>query len=131
MEMIISFDGNKKVSAHWHGFTIATDQPESAGGENSAPTPFDLFLASMGTCAGIYVKGFCDQRGIPTEGIRLVQHMTWDNDKKVMSHFNIDIEVPADFPEKYHHAVVAAAEQCTVKRHFTNIPEFQITLKNV
>ncbi|MDA8242639.1 MAG: osmotically inducible protein OsmC, partial [Elusimicrobia bacterium] len=57
-EMEITFPGGKKVNALWHGFEIATDQPKSSGGDNSAPAPFDLFLASLGTCAGIFVLGF-------------------------------------------------------------------------
>ena len=55
MEMEIFFEGNKKVSANLNGTIIRTDQPLQAGGNGSAPAPFDLFLASIGTCAGIYV----------------------------------------------------------------------------
>lgn len=126
MELTVTLDGNKKVSAHWKGFTITTDQPESAGGENSAPTPFDLFLASIGCCAGIFVKGFCDQREISTEGMEIVQHMKWDNEQKVMTDFDIEIRLPEGFPEKYKEAVVHTAELCTVKRHFKNIPSFSV-----
>ena len=78
MEMEIFFEGNKKVSANLNGTIIRTDQPLQAGGNGSAPAPFDLFLASIGTCAGIYVKGFCDQRGIPSDNIKIIQHMQYD-----------------------------------------------------
>ena len=71
MEMMIDFPGGSRVDAHFGGFTVATDQPPAA----SAPTPFATFLASIGTCAGIYVLGFCQQRGLPTEDIRLVQRV--------------------------------------------------------
>ena len=52
MEMVISFPGGKRVDAEFGGMVIQTDQPPQGGGEGSAPTPFALFLASMGTCAG-------------------------------------------------------------------------------
>ncbi|HCT72209.1 MAG TPA: osmotically inducible protein C, partial [Bacteroidales bacterium] len=48
--MKITFEGKKKVIAEFNGYRIVTDQPERAGGEGSAPAPFDLFLASLGTC---------------------------------------------------------------------------------
>ena len=64
MEMVIDFPGGARVDAHFGPFTVMTDQPSKAGGEDSAPTPFALFLASLGTCAGIYVLGFCRQRNL-------------------------------------------------------------------
>src|SRR3989304_4602297 len=73
MEMEITFPGGSRVDATFGPYTVQTDQPGQGGGEGLAPTPFATFLASLGTCAGIYVLGFCRQRGISTEGIRLVQ----------------------------------------------------------
>src|SRR6266511_936415 len=72
-EMIVTLPGGKKVDTRIGNHVIRTDQPVSSGGEDTAPAPFDLFLASVGTCAGIYVAGFCQKRGLPTEGIRLLQ----------------------------------------------------------
>ena len=69
--MRIYFPGGKKVFADDPGFTIATDQPVMGGEDGTAPAPFDLFMASIGTCAGIYVLGFLQQRGIPTDDTRL------------------------------------------------------------
>ncbi len=67
----VSFPGGKKVDASIKGFTIPTDQPISSGGEGSAPSPFDLFLSSIATCAGIYALGFCESKGIDTTGLKL------------------------------------------------------------
>ncbi len=113
----IVFSGNKKVDARIDGFIVTTDQSEKSGGDNSAPSPFSLFLASLGTCAGIYVKSFCDQRGIPTEGIRLSMDYEYNPIRKMIGKFNIRIHVPGDFPEKYESAVINAAALCAVKRH--------------
>ena len=57
MEMKVYFPGGKRVYADYGGFTIETDQPARGGGDDSAPAPFDLFLASIGTCAGIFALG--------------------------------------------------------------------------
>lgn len=126
-DMEIYFPGGKKVNARWHGFEIATDQPAGGGGENSAPAPFDLFLASLGTCAGIFVLGFFQSRGLSTEGLKIIQSMDWDPEAHLMKKISFKIVLPKDFPEKYKGAVIKAAEQCTVKRSIHTPPEFAIT----
>ncbi len=123
-EMIVTFGGGKKVDADFNGFTIHTDQAEYAGGEGSAPEPFSLFLASIGTCAGIFVLSFCQSRGIPTEGIRLVQSHFAKESGRGIGKIEIAIELPPDFPEKYKDAVISAANLCAVKKHIMEPPEF-------
>ena len=122
MEMIIDFPGGARVDAHLGSFTIQTDQPPVA----SAPTPFTLFLASMGTCAGIYVLGFCQQRGLSTDGIRIVQRMEKDPLTGLISTVELEIQVPPTFPEKYHASLVRSAEMCAVKKHLEHPPVFNV-----
>lgn len=129
MEMVISLEDGKKVNAFYKEMVIKTDQPVRSGGEASAPEPFTLFLASIGTCAGIYVKSFCDQRGIPTDNIKLVQSMTYNQEKKMIGKISIDIQLPADFPEKYKEAVIKAADLCAVKKHLADPPEITVDAK--
>ena len=97
----ITLDEGKVVSAHINGRTIKTDQSLKNGGGGTAPEPFELFLASIGTYAGIYVKSFCDQRGIPADGIKIIQSVVFNPEKRVPSTIKLDIRLPADFPEKY------------------------------
>ena len=127
MEMIIDFPGGSRVDAHFGQFTVHTDQPPQA----SAPTPFATFLASLGTCAGIYVLGFCQQRGISTEGIRIVQRMANDPLSGMVGKIGLEIQVPPSFPEKYLPALVRSAEQCAVKKHLENPPKFDVFTKTV
>jgi len=124
--MEITFDGGKVITAHLNGHVIKTDQPIDNGGTNIAPAPFDLFLASIGTCAGIYVKSFCDRRGISSEGISITQTVENDPEKKVPSSIRLEIKLPASFPEKYKEAVINAAELCLVKKTITFQPKFEI-----
>jgi ribosomal protein S12 methylthiotransferase accessory factor len=131
MDMIVTFPGNKKVNAEYRGFTIATDQPVHAGGDGTAPAPFDLFMASIGTCAGIYVVGFCQNRGIAVDNIRIVQKMERDPEKKMITKITLNVELPADFPEKYKDALLRAVDRCTVKRHMVDEPEFELNAVTV
>jgi len=131
MEMEIYFDGNKKVNAKFNGQVIKTDQSLQGGGEGSAPAPFDLFLASIGTCAGIYVKGFCDQRGISSDEIKIIQRMNYNYENLLKDKIDIEIQVPIDFPEKYKEAVINSANLCAVKKHLQNPPVFDVYTKTV
>ncbi len=132
MEVKITFPGGKKVNANIGERTVATDQPVSGGGEGSAPTPFDYFLASLGTCAGIYVLSFCQERDIPTEGLALTQRMEFgvgEGGKSKLAKVVIDIDLPEGFPDKYRNAVVKAAGLCTVKKVIMDPPEFVINAR--
>ncbi|HKK41889.1 MAG TPA: OsmC family protein [Bacteroidales bacterium] len=124
--MEIVFEGGKVVTALQNGHRIKTDQPLDNGGQDLAPAPFDLFMASIGTCAGIYVKSFCDRRNIPTKGIRIFQNIEYSDETHLPVDVTIDIKLPPDFPEKYRAAVVSAAELCAVKRSIANPPVFNI-----
>ena len=129
MDMIVSFPGGLRVDADYKGFNVKTDQPEGEGGENSAPSPFDLFFCSLGTCAGFYVLSFCRERDIPTDDIRVIQNFERDSETRKVTQINIDIQLPAEFPQKYVKAVKASAGKCTVKKVILDPPAFNITAK--
>lgn len=127
MEMIIDFPGGARVDAHFGPYTVQTDQPP----EGTAPTPFAVFLASIGTCAGIYVLGFCKQRGLPTEGIQIVERVHRGPLGGLVENIELEIQVPPAFPEKYYQALIRSADQCLVKQHFEHPPQFDVFTKVV
>jgi len=131
MDMEIIFPEGKKVNALYRGFTIKTDQSPDNGGEGSAPTPFDLFLASIGTCTGIYVLLFCQARHIPTEKIKLLLRTERDKKTRMINKITIEIQLPPEFPEKYREQVIRVAGKCSVKKHLENPPLFDIYTKIV
>jgi len=127
MEMVIDFPGGARVDAHFGSFTVKTDQLPEA----SAPTPFATFLASIGTCAGIYVLGFCQQRNLPTEGLRIVQRMQANPVTGLVGQIDLEIQTPPDFPERYLPALIKSAELCAVKKHLENPPRFEVTTRTL
>ena len=126
MEMVVDFPGGARVDAHFGSYTIKTDQLPMGSGEGSAPTPFLTFLASLGTCAGIYVLGFCRNRGLPTDGIRIVQRIHTNSMNGMVENVELEIQVPPAFPEKYYPALVRSAEQCAVKKAMEHPPVFDV-----
>jgi len=124
--MKVYFPGNKRVFADYKGFTIETDQPEHGGGDDSAPAPFDLFIASIGTCAGIFMLGFMQSRGIPTENAGITLRTERDPEAGLIGRIILDMQLPAEFPEKYKAAIINAVELCSVKRHLHQPPQFEV-----
>lgn len=117
------------MNAEFNGFVVSTDQPVKYGGENSAPSPYDYFLASLGTCAGFYILSFCQERKIPTERLSLRQRLEYGKTpegKTFIDKIVIEILVPQEFPEKYHNALVKVADQCAVKKTILTPPRFEI-----
>jgi putative redox protein len=123
MELIIDFPGGSRVDAHFGPFTVQTDQPPEA----SAPSPFDVFLSSIGTCAGIYVLEFCSQRGLSTDGMKIIERVTRNPTGEMVEKIELEIQLPPDFPEKYRGAVIHSAQLCAVKKHLEHPPKFEIT----
>jgi len=128
MDITITFPGGKKVNAEVNGMIIPTDQPKLQGGDGGAPSPFAHFLASIGTCAGIYVLSFCQERKIPTDRITITERLEYSTEdgKSKLSTIVLDINVPPDFPEKYRNALIKVADQCAVKKAMMNPPRFEI-----
>ena len=126
-DMEIYFPGGKRAYADYGGFTIQTDQPARGGGDGSAPAPFDLFLASIGTCAGIYALGFMQQRGIDPAGSKLTMRTRYNAQAGLIDHIELELTTPPGFPDKYRDAVINAMELCAVKKHLQQPPAFSVS----
>ena len=110
---------------------VKTDQPIRSGGTDSAPSPFALFLASIGACAGYYVLAFCQSREISTEGISLIQEVRRDPSTGMIDEIEIAVQLPSGFPEKYQGPLIRAVELCSVKKHLEMPPQINIRTETV
>jgi len=121
----ITFPGGKRVDAEYKGFVIKTDQPTYAGGDGTAPAPFDLFLGSIATCVGFYVLAFCEKRGYRTDQTSVVMRVSKNREKKMIDKIIFDIQLPPEFPEKYTKPIIRSVDQCSVKAHMVDSPSFE------
>ena len=124
--MEITFPGGVAVNAETDGFMIKSDQPADNGGDNSAASPFDLFLASIGTCAGFYALRFCQQREIDTTGMHMTLDTERNNDTNRLDQVKLIIHLPDGFPEKYKKTIIRVTDQCSVKKAVLDAPEFVV-----
>lgn len=127
-EIKVFFGGGLKVDAEYHGHRIRTDQPVRDGGEGTAPSPFDLFLASLATCAGYYALAFCIGRDIATGGLSVSLVTEKEPGARTIGRMTIRVGLPAGFPDKYREAIVKAVDACAVKAHINNPPAFEVVV---
>ncbi len=125
--MEVRFPGGVAVEASFKGHTVRTDQPGPLGGD-SAPSPFDLFLASIATCMGFYALRFCQERGIGTEGLALALEIVRDEARRRVGSIRVALTLPEGFPEKYRDAIARAVDQCAVKKHMVEPPVFELSV---
>lgn len=126
-ELVMSFPGGRKVAARIGRHNVLTDQPVEVGGEDAAPSPFSLFLVSIGACAGFFALTFLQKRNLPTEGLE-VRAIPHNGEDGVLANVEIEVKVPSSFPEKYREALVRTIEQCSVKRAIAAQPAFNVKI---
>jgi ribosomal protein S12 methylthiotransferase accessory factor len=127
MKMEVRFPGNLAVEAKVGNFVVRTDQPAAAGGDESAPSPYGLFLASLATCAGYFAVRFCRERDIDTEGMVLTASFERDSANHRLEKTSLHLTLPIGFPEKYKKAIIRAMDECTVKKAIQDPPAFEVT----
>ncbi len=124
----VSFGEGVQVSTNVDKHVIITDQPVEDGGQDTGPSPFDLFLSSLATCAGFYALRFCQAREISTDGLGVSMECIFHPEKFHVTTINISLTLPQGFPEKYKKALERSVELCTVKKHLIDPPEFTISM---
>jgi ribosomal protein S12 methylthiotransferase accessory factor len=127
--IVIEFKAGRAVDAKVAGFTVSTDQPVKEGGGGTAPTPSEYFLASIATCAALYAKGFCEKRGYDVSGLSLSMDAQYDEKTKMVTRVTFRLGLPEGFPEKYEKAIIRAMDQCWVKKHLFDPPEFETVIE--
>ena len=125
----VEFAGGKRIDARVGDFHIQTDQPAKYGGDAKAPAPFDLFLASLATCAGIFAWNFCEMRKLSPEGLALEMVCVDDEKKKMIGEVQFQLTLPDGFPDKYRQGIIRAMQQCAVKRHMQETPAFSVLIQ--
>ena len=118
----VRFTGGKRIEAKVGAHHIVTDQSLVHGGDDSAPEPFELFLASLATCAGFYVLSYCQARNLPSNDIELIQHQQVDSSGH-LTQVVLELLLPSSFPERDRVGVVRAAQSCKVNKTLHRPPE--------
>ncbi len=107
-------------------FTIESDQPAPIG-EDKAPSPFDVFLASVAACTGYFAQRYCRKWKLPHEGIEVVLEPVW-GERHSLERIRMSLVVPPGFPAEHREGLLRNAGHCPVKKVLETSPPVELTL---
>jgi len=126
MEVTVEYLGAAQFEVRARNHKVACDQPEENGGFNEGMTPPELFLASLGTCAGYYAAEYLKARQLPTEGMRI--HVTAEKAKSParLSSFLIKVHLAAALDDQRKIGLLRAIRNCLIHNTLLNPPKIEL-----
>lgn len=124
----VSHLGGDTFEIDVRGHRIRVDQPEAMGGDDTAPTPTELFVASLASCSAFYARRYLARHDLPVEGLRVETTYVMGSAPSRVSSFDVRVHLPAGVPESRHKPLLAMISRCTVHSTLTHQPEVTIAL---
>ena len=114
--------GEDRLGISVRGHELFADQPVGDGGEDTAPTPTELFLASLAACVAFYAERFLRRHGLSTEGLTVACDYAWARDPARVGEIDIRVEAPGLTPDRYE-AFTRVVERCPIHSTLRQPPE--------
>lgn len=129
MKMEVSWQENFIFKAKCGAHEVFTDQHQTEGGTDKALTPAELFVASLGTCIGVYIVRFCKRHNLPTAGLKVFLDWTVVKDPWRIGAIKVEIHYPHTISESEKKGLLRMAESCFVHETILHHPEIKVELK--
>lgn len=125
----VRFVAGESYEAGIRGHRVLVDQPAGAGGGDTAPTPTELFVASLATCVAYYAGRYLTRHGYSRDGLTVSAGYDLATDRPArVSGIRLTVHVPADLPAQRWPALLAVVSHCTVHNSITTPPAVAIDL---
>jgi putative redox protein len=127
-EILVEHEAGDRFAIEVRGHRIVVDQPVTDGGEDTGPTPTELFVAALASCVGFYVRRFLTRHDLPTEGLAVEASFAMADRPARVASIRVHLQVPAGVPAHRLPALLAVAEHCTVHNSLEDPPRVMIEL---
>ncbi|MGW6316562.1 OsmC family protein [Streptomyces sp. NPDC055099] len=105
------------------GHHLAVDQPVDSGGSDSAPTPVELFVASLATCVAHYAGRYLDRHAFDRDGLTVDARYTMATDRPArVASVALRVNAPGVPPERVA-GLLAVVQHCTVHNSLEHPPD--------
>lgn len=124
----VEHQGGDRFGIAVRGHTLTVDQPADAGGEDTAPTPTELLVASLASCIAFYARRYLARHGLPTHGLGVDASFEMGAHPARVSAVDVRLHLPAGVPESRRGPLLAVARHCTVHNTLEHAPDIAIEL---
>jgi len=119
--------GGDRLVIQVRGHELFADQPAEDGGEDSAPTPTELFIASLAGCVAFYAERFLRRHHLPTDSLAVTCSFAWARDPARVGEIEVKVEAP-DVPAERLEAFSRVIEHCPIHNTLRQPPEVRFTV---
>jgi uncharacterized OsmC-like protein len=107
---------------------LSVDQPVDAGGGDTAPTPTEIFVASLTACVAFYARRYLHRHHLDTTGLTVEASFRLADKPTRVDRIDLTIRLTANLPPARRDALLAVARHCTVHNSITSPPDISIDL---
>lgn len=126
--MRVEHRGGDKFDIAIRNHVVSVDQPVELRGEDSAPTPTELFIASLASCVAFYARRYLARHQLSSDGLVVEAQFTLATKPSRVGRIDISLQLPEGFPAERRDALLAVATHCTVHNSLETVPEVEIVL---
>ncbi|HEX6231337.1 MAG TPA: OsmC family protein [Actinomycetota bacterium] len=126
----VRYDRNDRYVIRVRGHELVVDQPVDEGGEDTAPTPTELFVAGLASCVAFYGGRYLRRHGLEGRGFGVDCSFGFATDRPTrVGEVTLRVHLPAGFPEERRPPFLAVLEHCTVHSSILRAPDIRFVLE--
>ena len=129
MEVTVEHLGAVQFAVKARGHEVVSDQPAENGGFDEGMTPPELFLSSLGSCAGFYAAQYLRKKGLATEGTVVRVFAEKAKNPSRLDNFKIEVDVPAALDEEHRKGVQDAVHHCLIHNTLQHPPTITLDVR--
>jgi putative redox protein len=118
-----------RITLRQHSVTV--DQPVADGGEDSAPTPTELFVGSLVACVAFYARRFLARRGLSAAGLGVSADFSMAAHPSRVDAVTLRLELAEPLPLELQATLLQFVSHCTVHSSLQTPPEVRIEMADV
>lgn len=128
MEVKVSHLGQVRFNIQSRSHSILCDQPVDNGGEDTAMTPPELMLASLGSCAAFYALQYLKARNLAESGVEVSVTAEKLKGPARLGNFKIRVEYPVTLDQDHTEGLMRSVKHCLIHNTLLAPPEVNIEL---
>lgn len=123
----VTYVGRDRLRVETRGHIAYADQPVEDGGEDTAPTPTEMFVAGLATCVAFYAERFLRRNGMSTDRLRVTCDYRWAENPHRVGDIEVSVAAPGLTAAK-RDAFSRVIEHCTVHNSLLHPPDVHLRL---